>query len=125
MPSIEEVNMFQEDGNILHFQNPKVEANVKNNLYAVFGNPEVKSVTELMPEIIPQLPASHIQFLKQYAEQAEQQDEEIPDLVENFDDFAEHEEYKDEEELIQTAAITDAIETGQFEKLIDMGIDIP
>jgi hypothetical protein len=47
-----------------------------------------------MPGIIPQLGAQNMEFLKQFAEMTKRSeeaggDEEIPDLVENFDDVAE------------------------------------
>ena len=57
LPGIEEVNMFQEDINVLHFKNPRVEANVKLNLHAITGAPVTKELRDLMPGIIPQISA--------------------------------------------------------------------
>ena len=95
LPGIEEVNFFQEDSSILHFKNPSVQANVKDNLFVVTGAPETKSPMDLMPGIIPQMSSDQMKFLQQYAEQYKNeqagQDEDIPDLVENFDDVAEAE----------------------------------
>lgn len=93
LPGIEEVNMFTEDEKVMHFKNPSVQANVKDNLYVVTGAPETKSIPELMPGIIPQLSKSHMNLLQSLfeANAKQEKDEEIPDLVENFDDVAEAE----------------------------------
>jgi nascent polypeptide-associated complex subunit beta len=53
LPAIEEVNMFMDDQSIMHFTNPAVAAAVRDNLYVVTGQPEKKTLTELMPGIIP------------------------------------------------------------------------
>ena len=93
LPGIEEVNMFLEDNKVMHFQNPQVTANVKDNLFVVQGAPDLKELRELMPGIIPQVSAQNMDFLQQFAEMAKKQeaDEDIPDLVENFDDVADSE----------------------------------
>jgi nascent polypeptide-associated complex subunit beta len=65
---------------------------VRDNLYVITGAPEIKELRDLMPGIIPQLGAQNMDFLRQFAEmakQAEEKDEDIPDLVENFDEVAE------------------------------------
>ena len=93
LPSIEEANMFKEDNKVLHFKTPVVQAAVKDNLYVITGQPEEKELRDLMPGIIPQISAQNMDFLKEFAEMAKKQeaDEDIPDLVENFDDVAEAE----------------------------------
>ena len=55
IPGIEEVNIFKEDGNVIHFENPKVQASIAANTYVVSGTAETKSVQELMPGIISQM----------------------------------------------------------------------
>merc|ERR1719453_2604212 len=42
IPGIEEVNMFKEDGSVLHFSAPKVQASVSANTYVVTGHGEQK-----------------------------------------------------------------------------------
>ena len=42
IPGIEEVNMFKDDGNVLHFSNPKVQASLQANTFAISGNCEDK-----------------------------------------------------------------------------------
>ncbi len=43
IPAIEEVNLFKEDGGVIHFVNPKVQASIAANTYVVSGNAETKS----------------------------------------------------------------------------------
>merc|ERR1719161_2005158 len=40
IPGIEEVNMFKEDGSVLHFSAPKVQASVAANTYIITGHGE-------------------------------------------------------------------------------------
>eukprot|EP00438_Fugacium_kawagutii_P002254 Skav227470 [mRNA] locus=scaffold2491:374871:379273:+ [translate_table: standard] len=47
IPGIEEVNMFMEDGGVLHFNTPKVQAAVGANTYVISGAPEEKRLEEL------------------------------------------------------------------------------
>lgn len=42
IPSIEEVNMFMEDGNVIHFKAPKVQAAVNGNTFVVSGEGQEK-----------------------------------------------------------------------------------
>ncbi|KAJ5640764.1 Nascent polypeptide-associated complex subunit beta [Penicillium herquei] len=98
---IEEVNMFKEDGNVIHFANPRVHGAVASNTYALYGNGEEKELTELVPGILNQLGPDSLASLRKLAEsyqnmqkaQGEKNDDEddIPDLVEgeNFEDKAE------------------------------------
>merc|ERR1719201_1651922 len=54
IPGIEEVNMFKEDGSVIHFNAPKVQAAVQANTFVVSGNGEQKRLEELLPGIINQ-----------------------------------------------------------------------
>jgi nascent polypeptide-associated complex subunit beta len=105
IPGVEEVNMFQEDGNVLHFTAPKVHAApAPANTFAIYGAGHVKELTELVPGILNQLGPDSLASLRKLAEsyQAIQQgqqrppeaggmveddddDDDVPDLVENFD----------------------------------------
>ncbi|CAN0561239.1 unnamed protein product, partial [Ectocarpus sp. 12 AP-2014] len=42
IPAIEEVNMFKNDGEVIHFVGPKVQASVGANTYVVSGQSETK-----------------------------------------------------------------------------------
>lgn len=44
-----QVNIIKEDGMVIHFNNPKVQATVQANTFAISGNCETKSVGELLP----------------------------------------------------------------------------
>jgi len=102
--AIEEVNMFKEDGNVIHFANPKVHASVPANTFAIYGSGEEKELTELVPGILNQLGPDSLASLRKLAEsyqsmqkkeedekKDEDDDDEVPDLVENenFDTVAE------------------------------------
>ncbi|SPO00180.1 probable Nascent polypeptide-associated complex subunit beta [Cephalotrichum gorgonifer] len=90
--AIEEVNMFKEDGNVIHFSAPKVHAAVQSNTFAIYGNGEDKELTELVPGILNQLGPDSLASLRKLAEsyqlqKKDEDDEDIPDLVEgeNFE----------------------------------------
>jgi len=112
---IEEVNMFREDGNVLHFTAPKVHASVPSNTFAIYGAGHVKELTELVPGILNQLGPDSLASLRKLAESYQQiqgqnsngkapgmtfggdddDDDDVPDLVENFDTTAEKTEKPD------------------------------
>ncbi|KAL8794806.1 MAG: hypothetical protein Q9195_002634 [Heterodermia aff. obscurata] len=97
--AIEEVNMFKEDGNVIHFAAPKVHASVPSNTFAIYGNGEDKELTELVPGILNQLGPDSLASLRKLAESyqtmqkkdggdsKEDDDDDIPDLVagDNFE----------------------------------------
>jgi len=102
--AIEEVNMFKEDGNVIHFAAPKVHASVPSNTFAIYGNGEDKELTELVPGILNQLGPDSLASLRKLAESYQsmqkkeggdegkkdaddEDDDDIPDLVEgeNFE----------------------------------------
>jgi nascent polypeptide-associated complex subunit beta len=102
IPSIEEVNMIKNDGSVIHFNNPKVQASLSANTFAVTGHAETKPITEMLPSILSQLGPESLDNLRWLAstlsksgEEAKaaaaaapiaEEDEEVPDLVENFDE---------------------------------------
>ena len=97
--SIEEVNMIRDDGHVLHFVNPKVQASLTANTFAITGNWEEKPLTELLPGIFNQLGADSLAHLRKLAQSypttesgggandiGDIDEDEIPQLVGNFDD---------------------------------------
>eukprot|EP00930_Biecheleria_cincta_P042013 TRINITY_DN2888_c0_g2_i7.p1 TRINITY_DN2888_c0_g2~~TRINITY_DN2888_c0_g2_i7.p1 ORF type:complete len:162 (+),score=53.89 TRINITY_DN2888_c0_g2_i7:72-557(+) len=100
IPGIEEVNMFQEDGTVLHFSAPKVQASVAANTYVITGHGENKRLEELLPGIINQLGPDNLANLKRIAEgfsaaqaagaggAADGGDEDIPDIGDNFEEVS-------------------------------------
>ena len=64
IPGIEEVNMIKDDGTVIHFNNPKVQASLAANTFAVTGHGENKQITDLLPGILNQLGAESLTHLK-------------------------------------------------------------
>ena len=54
IPGIEEVNIFIEDGSVLQFKNPKVQASIAANTYVISGPTTTKSLQELLPSMMGQ-----------------------------------------------------------------------
>eukprot|EP00358_Blepharisma_japonicum_P000105 CAMPEP_0202946078 /NCGR_PEP_ID=MMETSP1395-20130829/8347_1 /ASSEMBLY_ACC=CAM_ASM_000871 /TAXON_ID=5961 /ORGANISM="Blepharisma japonicum, Strain Stock R1072" /LENGTH=113 /DNA_ID=CAMNT_0049646451 /DNA_START=126 /DNA_END=467 /DNA_ORIENTATION=+ len=92
LPAIEEVNFFKDDNTVLHFVNPQVNANIKDNFFVVSGTGEVKTIKDLMPGIITQLGPKNLDVLKDLVQASKEQagGEEVPDLVggQNFEDVS-------------------------------------
>ncbi|XP_065834830.1 transcription factor BTF3 homolog 4-like [Oscarella lobularis] len=114
IPGIEEVNMFKDDGYVIHFNNPKVQASLGANTFSVTGHSETKPITDMLPNILNQLLGGSDQ-LKKLAEslpkptakdgeakeegdggaedkkEDEDDDDEVPDLVGDFDEPSKNE----------------------------------
>jgi len=99
IPAIEEVNLFKDDGHVIHFTNPKVQASIAANTYVVSGQCETKKLQDLLPGIITQLGPDHLNDLKKIyasfaagekagAGAAGADDDDVPDLVENFEEVS-------------------------------------
>jgi len=119
IPGIEEVNMIKDDGTVIHFNNPKVQASLAANTFAVTGHGENKQITDLLPGILNQLGAESLQHLKKLASNVptadgvdgnldagkDDDDDDVPDLVENFDEASKNESNKDKSGEVQAAAV--------------------
>eukprot|EP00039_Didymoeca_costata_P018003 m.331722 g.331722 ORF g.331722 m.331722 type:complete len:159 (+) comp16786_c0_seq1:106-582(+) len=106
IPGVEEVNMIKDDGNVIHFQNPKVQAAIAANTFSITGQGESKELSEMLPSILNQLGPDSLNSLKRLAETygqganaaipeaaepeggEDEDDDDVPDLVENFDETA-------------------------------------
>ncbi|KAG5874878.1 hypothetical protein JTB14_022951 [Gonioctena quinquepunctata] len=96
IPGIEEVNMIKEDGTVIHFNNPKTQASLAANTFAITGHGENKQITDMLPGILNQLGPEGITQLKRLANTVAnagnvgkivpEDEEDVPDLVENFDE---------------------------------------
>lgn len=104
IPGIEEVNMIKDDGTVIHFNNPKAQASLSANTFAITGHGENKQITDMLPGILSQLGPEGLTQLKRLASSVAssgvtkttvEEDDEVPDLVENFDE-ASKEEVNDE-----------------------------
>jgi nascent polypeptide-associated complex subunit beta len=99
----EEVNIFKNDGEVIHITTPKIQASTPSNTYVVSGTVENKKLQELIPGVLNQLSP---EMIRSYAEsmkagqpaavqsqtiqeeEEEDEDDEVPDLVENFEEAA-------------------------------------
>ncbi|CAF1006673.1 unnamed protein product [Adineta steineri] len=52
---IEEVNMFKDNGEVIHFANPKVQASLGSNTFAISGPSDTKSLQDMLPTIMSQM----------------------------------------------------------------------
>merc|ERR1712118_532533 len=48
-PAIEEVNLFMDSGEVVHFTSPKVQASIAANTYVIIGVAETKKLQDLFP----------------------------------------------------------------------------
>merc|ERR1712100_218180 len=102
IPAIEEVNLFQDNGKIIHFTNPRVQASIAANTYVVSGKAEEKSLNDLLPHILPQLGPGALNGLQDFTsnnKEIEDENEKIPALVEvtNFQTVADENKLNQEE----------------------------
>lgn len=67
IPGIEEVNIIKNDGTVIHFNNPKAQASLPTNTFAITGHGENKSISEMLPGILTQLGPQDITQLKKIA----------------------------------------------------------
>merc|ERR1711936_1339895 len=120
IPGIEEVNMIKDDGTVIHFNNPKVQASLAANTFAVTGHAENKQITEMLPGILNQLGAESLTHLKRLASNVggagvggameaannmdEEDDDEVPDLVENFDEVSKNETATEDAKISEVPA---------------------
>ena len=105
---IDEVNMFKDSGEVIHFVNPKVQASLSSNVFTISGHSETKQLTDMLPSIMQQLGAENMFNLKALAKQlatasdelkanpaaaaaVAEADDDVPQLVENFDEASKDE----------------------------------
>ncbi|XP_054367678.1 transcription factor BTF3 homolog 4-like [Mirounga angustirostris] len=103
---IEDVNMIKDDETVIHFNNPKVQASLSANTFAITGHAEAKLITETLPGILSELGADSLTSLRKLAEpfpwqvleskapkpeDTDEEDDDVPYLVENFDEVSKNE----------------------------------
>lgn len=105
IPGIEEVNMMKDDGSVVHFNNPKAQASLAANTFAITGHAETKQLTDMLPSILNQLGPEGISQLKRLAtgsmaasslvsKATIEEDDEVPELVDNFEEACKEEVLK-------------------------------
>lgn len=96
-PAIGEVAMLRKDGTCIHFTNPKLQASVATNTFIITGNSQEKPISDLPPHVNPAdlsaflndpklqklIEESQTSRMRMAAEEAD----DVPDLVENFEDI--------------------------------------
>eukprot|EP00695_Tsukubamonas_globosa_P000950 TRINITY_DN189_c0_g1_i2.p1 TRINITY_DN189_c0_g1~~TRINITY_DN189_c0_g1_i2.p1 ORF type:complete len:179 (-),score=119.96 TRINITY_DN189_c0_g1_i2:110-583(-) len=89
IPGIDEVNMFMENGvDVIHFKNPRIQANPQANTYVISGNAENKTTSEI-PDMSSQIDPSNMELIRQLMAQVQAQkgaqgaadDDDIPEMV--------------------------------------------
>ncbi|MEJ1284061.1 hypothetical protein NN561_015041 [Cricetulus griseus] len=102
---IEEVNVFTNQGTVIHFNNLKVQVSLAANTFTITSHAETKQLTEMLPSILNQLGADSLTSLRRLAEAlpkhsvdgkaplatGEDDDDEVSNLVENFDEASKNE----------------------------------
>lgn len=97
IPGIEEVNFFQEDGTVLQFSNPKLQASIAANTYVVSGPSKTKNLQEMLPSLVNQFGGMDEVLAAQQAasqpmtiqEEDDDDDDDVPELVDGtFEDAA-------------------------------------
>ena len=97
LPDIEEVNFFKDDDTVMNFKRPAVDFSVRDNLLVVSGNPQVKEIESMLPDILKQVGPEQAAKLKDVVkkddkvEEVNDDDDDIPDLVGNFEDASKKE----------------------------------
>merc|ERR1712158_82335 len=94
IPVIEEVNMFRDDGSVIHFTNPKVQASPQANTFAISGQAETKQVSEMLPSIVNQLGPEGFASLRKLAMEKvpAAKDDDVPELEGDFEEASKQEE---------------------------------
>lgn len=104
--------MIKDDGSVIHFNNPKVQASLNANTFAVSGHAESKQITEMLPGILNHLGADGFNQLKRLASSVnagnvaaggiDDEDDDVPELVEDFESAS-----KAEKALNKPPAVTE------------------
>jgi len=86
LQGIDEVNMFRNDGDVIHFKNPQVTASPASNTFTVTGQNDVKKLTDV-PGVLNQLGLEGIQnMIRQQEDKKVKKDNGIP-TTGNFDEI--------------------------------------
>merc|ERR1712137_1221422 len=114
IPGIEEVNMFKDDGSVIHFTSPKVQASPQANTFAISGQAETKQVSEMLPSIVNQLGPEGFASLRKLAMEMvpAAKDDDVPELEGDFEEAS-----KQEEEQSKAAAEYETVNWIRLERL--------
>ena len=86
---VDEVNFFRDDNTVMHFTRPEAYASIQNNTFIVAGEPETKTIKDLLPDIIQQLGPKQHKILKDLISGGnEASNDDVPSLVETPADLS-------------------------------------
>ncbi|KAF6001357.1 hypothetical protein CCYA_CCYA16G4234 [Cyanidiococcus yangmingshanensis] len=85
VPQIDEVNMFKEDGTVLTFAMPKLQANISANTYVMSGSaPQQRRLEDLLDDVgmLSQLGPENLAQIQQLMQQlsAQEKPSDVPDV---------------------------------------------
>ncbi|KAM9694895.1 transcription factor BTF3 homolog 4-like [Trichechus inunguis] len=100
--------MIKDGGTVIDFNNPKVQASLSANAFAITGHSEAKPITETLPGIFSQLFADSLTSLRSLRKLAGQfprqvldsktskpedvdEEDDVPNFIENFDEASKNE----------------------------------
>lgn len=98
IPDVESISMFKDDGKVLGFNAPRLNANIHANTFVISGKPEEKSPQEAITEMISRMgggsfgPEQLAQLAKLSGNMsgegagAGDVDDDIPDLIQDGED---------------------------------------
>jgi len=93
IPQIDEANFICEDGKVYNFPKPKVQANLQSQTFVVSSphDPQVKTLEECGPDILPQLGPEYLKTLQEFAksyqeQQAQKASSGLPDVTEGTEE---------------------------------------
>mmetsp|Transcript_23748 Transcript_23748/g.59429 ORF Transcript_23748/g.59429 Transcript_23748/m.59429 type:complete len:140 (-) Transcript_23748:130-549(-) len=82
----DEVNLFTDDAKVIRFKNPKFSANFGAHTVAINGKSETVELKSILPEVLTQMGKDNMtKLMASGAFGAPGDDDEVPDLVDNFD----------------------------------------
>ena len=106
---IEEVNMFKDDGTIIHFSYPCVLASEQYNTFVVAGHGEAKRFEEFLPGIISQVGPDYLESMSRIPipsiEEAAQVLSEVSRLLRGTEDFGPGEAAREKDIAILTYVV--------------------
>jgi hypothetical protein len=91
LPQIEEVNIFLKNGEVTHFNAPRMQMVQNSSTFVITGASETKPLESFLPRIASHLSPQNMQLLKQIMQMQQQAagaaDSDVPDLVDgsNFE----------------------------------------
>ncbi|ELR23522.1 bicaudal isoform B, putative [Acanthamoeba castellanii str. Neff] len=83
MQGIEEVNLYKDDGTVIHFNNPKFHVGSGATMYVVSGRAENKTIQDIIPSLLQNSALGQAAAAAAAAKKGG--DDDVPELVESFE----------------------------------------